>query len=34
MAVERNGTLNGHSATNGTTNGMRPKVLQLGVIEQ
>ncbi|KAB5523860.1 D-isomer specific 2-hydroxyacid dehydrogenase [Coniochaeta sp. 2T2.1] len=32
MAGESNGT-NGHSATNGTSNGVRPKVLQLGVIE-
>lgn len=34
MAGERNGAANGYSATNGTTNGTRPKVLQLGVIEQ
>ncbi|KAH8912290.1 hypothetical protein BR93DRAFT_72173 [Coniochaeta sp. PMI_546] len=33
MAGQHNGTANGYSATNGTTNGTRPKVLQLGVIE-
>lgn len=34
MAGKHNGLANGDSATNGTGNGTRPKVLQLGIIER